>query len=319
MKIRNYFFLSFLCVVSFSTLAVGQVSDAHGDLPQAPNPLFSQNIPYSRVIAPFDVEVSYNQTVHIIFPSIIRYVDLGSASVIADKANSAENVLRVKANIENFTGNTSLSVITDDGAYYSFNLRYSPTPRMLSFEMGDILSERKMVTNPDNRTDIFFGELQGEAPALVKLYMRSIYENNERRLNSVGVVEQNVGFGLNGVYANNSLMYLHTYIRNNSNVPYRIDRVSFRIVDKIGGDQTAMQDVDLKPLRTYNYSSNIGARTQVRTVFCLETIAIPQDKMLEITCYELGGSRTLTFYVNSRVLSRASGVEGLTIRGRARN
>lgn len=279
----------------------------------------TRSIPYSRVIKPFDIEVSYDKTVHLIFPSIIRYVDLGSLNIIADKANSVENVLRVKANEENFTGTTSLSVITDDGAYYSFNVVYSPSPRMLSIEMGDILEQGTSVTTPDNRTDLFFGELAGEAPAVVKMIMRAVYENNRHELNNYAVREQNVVFGLHGLYSYNGLMYFHIYLRNDSNVSYNIDRVVFRIIDKKGTNTTAMQEVAVQPLRTYNFANMVDGQKQARTVYCLESIAIPQDKLLEISCYELNGGRTLSFFIPSKILGNALSIDQLKMRGPDRN
>lgn len=51
---------------------------------------------FNRMIPPYALEVTFSKTVHIIFPSAIRYVDLGSADLLAAKADGAENVLRVK-------------------------------------------------------------------------------------------------------------------------------------------------------------------------------------------------------------------------------
>jgi hypothetical protein len=52
---------------------------------------------FNRMIPPYALEVTFSKTVHIIFPSAIHYVDLGSADLLAAKADGAENVLRVKA------------------------------------------------------------------------------------------------------------------------------------------------------------------------------------------------------------------------------
>ncbi|MBR1644037.1 MAG: DUF4138 domain-containing protein, partial [Bacteroidales bacterium] len=57
------------------------------------------------------------------------FVDLGSANIIAGKADGAENVIRVKAAKRGFKGETNMSVITEDGAYYSFNVKYAREPR----------------------------------------------------------------------------------------------------------------------------------------------------------------------------------------------
>ncbi len=50
-------------------------------------------------IEPYRMEVTYDKTSHLIFPTAIRYVDLGSEYLIAGKAEDAENVLRVKASV----------------------------------------------------------------------------------------------------------------------------------------------------------------------------------------------------------------------------
>ena len=48
---------------------------------------------FDRMIPPHGLEVTYDKTVHILFPSAVRYVDLGSPNLIAGKADGAENVI----------------------------------------------------------------------------------------------------------------------------------------------------------------------------------------------------------------------------------
>ena len=50
--------------------------------------------PTNQIIAPHLIEVTFSKTVHILFPSEVKYVDLGSYDIIADKATGAENVVR---------------------------------------------------------------------------------------------------------------------------------------------------------------------------------------------------------------------------------
>ncbi len=56
---------------------------------------------FDRMIPPYALEVTFYKTVHIIFPSAIRYVDLGSSDLLAAKADGAEN-MRVKAAVSFF-------------------------------------------------------------------------------------------------------------------------------------------------------------------------------------------------------------------------
>ena len=51
----------------------------------------------SQIVAPYDIEVTYNKTVHVLFPAAVQYVDLGSNDIIAGRASGAENVVRIKS------------------------------------------------------------------------------------------------------------------------------------------------------------------------------------------------------------------------------
>ncbi|WP_408582991.1 DUF4138 domain-containing protein, partial [Myroides odoratimimus] len=58
-----------------------------------------------------------NKTTHILFPSSIEYVDLGSSEIIASKVEATSNVLRLKT-VKEAIKPTNFSVITNDGKYY---------------------------------------------------------------------------------------------------------------------------------------------------------------------------------------------------------
>ena len=42
-------------------------------------------------IIPYKIEVTFGKTVHILFPSEVRYVDLGSNNIIADRKSTRLN------------------------------------------------------------------------------------------------------------------------------------------------------------------------------------------------------------------------------------
>ena len=66
----------------------------------------SRKIGFSQMIPPHGLEITYDKTVHIIFPSPVRYVDLGSPNLIAGKADGAETVrtMRWKSTCRNSPG-----------------------------------------------------------------------------------------------------------------------------------------------------------------------------------------------------------------------
>ena len=138
----------------------------------------TKKLPYRQMVTPYGVQVTFAKTVHIIFPSAVKYVDLGSNYIIAGKADGAENVVRVKATTEGFPGETNFSVICEDGSFYSFNAKYVHEPEMLNIEMKDFLENEDTTDFSHTRMNIYFRELGNESPLLVKLIMQSIYKNN---------------------------------------------------------------------------------------------------------------------------------------------
>lgn len=273
----------------------------------------SKAIPEGRVVLPYGLEVTFEKTVHLIFPSAIRYVDLGSNNLIAGKAEDAENVLRVKAAVRNFETETNLSVICEDGSFYSYNVKYAEEPEKLNVEMKDFLypGEGRL---PSNRADIYFKELGNESPVLVKLMMQTIYKHNKRTVKHIGARHFGMQFLLRGLYAHNGLLFFHVVIGNQTNMPCSVDFITFKVVDKKVAKRTAIQEQVLQPLRACHQVAWVRGKTSERTVFALEQFSLPEDKQLEVTLYERNGGRTLTFRVQQEDLLRAERIDNLKLR-----
>ena len=109
----------------------------------------TKKLMFDRMIPPHGLEVTYDKTVHILFPAAVRYVDLGSPNLIAGKADGAENVIRVKATVKNFRNETNMSVITEDGSFYTFNVKYADEPLILNVEMKDFIHDGSTVNRPN--------------------------------------------------------------------------------------------------------------------------------------------------------------------------
>lgn len=280
-----------------------------GDLYQG----MSRSVPNGRVVLPYGLEVTFEKTVHLIFPAAIRYVDLGSQNIIAGKADDAENVLRVKAAVREFETETNMSVICEDGSFYAFNVKYADEPEKLSMEMKDFLSPTEGRL-PSNRADIYFKELGSESPILVKLIMKSIYQNDKRIIKHVGAKQFGMRFLLRGLYAHNGLLYFHVRMDNESNMPYAVDFITFKVVDKKVAKHTAIQERMLQPLRAFHQVMWIGAGRSERIVFALEQFTLSEDKQLEVTLYERNGSRTLTFYVEPEDLLLTKKIDNLKLK-----
>lgn len=274
----------------------------------------TRKLPYRQMVTPHGVQVTFAKTVHIIFPSAVRYVDLGSNWIIAGKADGAENVIRVKATTEGFPGETNFSVICEDGSFYSFNARYAHEPEMLNIEMKDFLENGDTTDFSHTRMNIYFRELAGESPLLVKLIMQSIYKEDRREIRHLGCKRFGVQFLLKSVHSHNGLFYFHTETRNRSNVAFRTDFIRFKIVDKKVPKRTAIQERVIDPVRSYNEVLVTEGKSDVRTVYAVPQFTIPDDKLLVIELFEKDGGRHQTIRVENADLVAARQINELKIK-----
>ena len=312
--------LSVMLLASAMGTAFAQETDSNVALnPNSPltsGELFqgmSRAIPNGHVVLPYGLDVTFDKTVHLIFPAPIRYVDLGSNNLIAGKAEDAENVLRVKAAVKDFETETNMSVICEDGSFYAFNVKYADEPEKLSVEMKDFLSTTEGRL-PSNRADIYFKELGNESPVLVKLMMQTIYQNNRRTVKHIGAQQFGMKFLLRGLYAHNGLLYFHTRMENSTDMPYSVDFITFKVVDKKVVKRTAIQEQVLQPLRAYHQVMQVKGKDSEHSVFVLEQFALSEDKQLEVTLYERNGGRTLSFYVGQEDLLLAKKIDNLKLK-----
>lgn len=252
-------------------------------------------------IEPYKMEVTYDKTSHLIFPTAIRYVDLGSEYLIAGKAEDAENVLRVKASVRDFEPETNFSVITNDGRFYSFNVYYSSYPEAMSY---DLLTMQKAVDKA-NGNDVLFEELGSNSPSLAGLLLETIYKKDKRIVKHIGAKSFGIQFILKGIYIHNGKYYFHTELRNRTNVPFQIDFVNFKVVDKKVAKRTVVQERQMIPLRTYKPLDDIAGKTIEQNVFLLDQFTIADDKVLLIEIFEKNGGRHQTLQVENSDLIKA--------------
>ena len=280
----------------------------------APYDGLTRQLTFERMIPPHGLEVTYGKTVHILFPAEVRYVDLGSPNLIAGKADGAENVIRVKSTVKGFQGETNMSVITEDGCFYTFNVRYTDEPLLLNVEMTDIIHDGESANRPNNAQEVYLNELGSESPMLVRLIMKSIYRQDRRTVKHIGCKRFGVQYLLKGIYTHGGLIYFHTEIRNQSHIPFDVDYITFKIMDKKVAKRTAVQEQMVLPLRAQNYVTCVPGGKSERTVFAMSKFTIPDGKQLVVELCEKNGGRHQSFTIENEDLVRAREISELEVK-----
>lgn len=258
-------------------------------------------------LTPRTIEVGFTKTVHILFPAPVTYIDIGSMAIIAGKADGAENVVRVKAAVRDFAEETNLTVITEDGGFYTFDARYAENPSTSTIE---IAAAESPATQPASASEparadegrVLLREVGRERPATVKRVLSDIYRQNRVDVKGIHTRKYGVEVEVRGIYVHNDVIYLHVQIANNTNISFEVDYRRFVVADRKAAKRTVQQQRIIEPLRVCNDPSIVRGHQRQRIVFALPKLTLEEDKILLLEITEKDGARHQHLEISSKEL-----------------
>ena len=282
------------------------------------NPILTQSVSSTPYILPIDkssvrgsypLGISNRKTTHIIFPAKIREFDAGSVEVIAQIPETVPNILRVKAKEKLDFCETNMTVITEDGGFYSFLVRFQEDPEILNINIANNLM-----------ADNFTAKQKGMYRSPVVMLTDKPNEKNENELitechkvqklasnlRNIGASKMKLTCLLTGLYVKNQTIFFQMSVKNDSEIDYEIDFFKFYLRDKDLLKRMAAQEVELKPFTNYPKTlTTIRSNTEYTTVYALPLRTFPEDKVIEVELYEKEGGRHLRFQVESDIMLQA--------------
>ncbi len=267
-------------------------------------------------IRPLRIEAGFTKTVHILFPSPVTYIDIGSMDLIAGKADGAENVVRVKAAVRNFIAETNLTVITEDGGFFTFDVHYAENPAVSTVNLTVQEPQTKGVKEPTAAGDplspapvtksrVLLREVGREKPATVKRMLSDIYRQNRTDVKGIRTKKYGIEVEVLGIYVFNDVIYMHTCISNDTNISFEVDARRFIVADRKLTKRTAQQQTPLEILRVCNDPAVVRGHQRQRTVFALPKLTISDDKVLLLEIIEKNGARHQTVEIPAEELLEA--------------
>ncbi|MFP3599507.1 conjugative transposon protein TraN [Chryseobacterium sp. SIMBA_029] len=258
-------------------------------------------------LEPYKMEITYNKTTHLLFPSLIRYVDLGSNYLIASKADEIGNVLRIKSSVRDFDEETNFSVITQDGRFYTFDVLYSSYPQTLNYDL------LKLQRTTENRysTDVLFEELAGGPSSIIEDMMRTLYKNTKRTIKHISTKSFGIQFLLNSLYVDDGKFYFIIQLKNRSNINYNVDFINFKIADKKRLKRTVVQDKVLTPLRTYEPIHAVSHQSEAKAIYLMDQFTLLDGQVLEIEIFERNGGRHQKIRIKNTDLINAKIIQNI--------
>ena len=222
-------------------------------------------------IKPLDLQLGYNKTTNLIFPYAIKSVDRGSGDILVLKSSGSENVLQVKAGKTGFDP-TNLTVITADGKFYSFLVRYTENPLHLNLSFGV------------DSVDIF----------KLKAFLHITTQTELLKIS------------LRGIYIYRHLLWFRFDISNGSLIDFKPAYTRFFITDKEKLQRVAEQEIGLSPKFQVSFPQ-IPGKSKKSIAFAFDPFTLPKDKNLILEMSEDQGGRLLRLPIGYRALLCAKG------------
>lgn len=223
--------------------------------------------------------ISTEKTTSLIFPFAIRHVDRGSQSILAQQVKEVPTILLVKAASNSFS-ETNLSVVTEDGSIYAFDVCYEGKPGVL----------------------VHYFPINNKATTA--MYANGILDN-QRVTKGIEDHKWKTDAAITGIYIKSDVMFYQVSISNNSPVDYTIDLIRFYIRDKKKTKRTAVQETELKPVYIVGNTKLVKANSNAVLVFAVEKFTVPDAKYMAVQINEKNGGRHFTMRIKNRKIMKA--------------
>lgn len=238
------------------------------------------------------LQVTGNQTSSLVFAAPIKSVDRGSSAIVCKTIKGIDNVLKVKARDSAFVP-TNLTVYTDDGMIYNFEVRYNPNPEFLVLSFGPL--------DMRGSTVHFSGSEHTDTD--IRLLADSLAATRGFRFHPRAKVVSGMHLFMNGAYLSGDLLLIQYRVANHSRVRYDIDFIHYYVRDRHQQKRTIHMEKEIKPLYVaYSGPVQIENRKYITVVAAFEKFTIADNKLFVTEVYERNGDRRLICKMKGRHL-----------------
>lgn len=246
-----------------------------------------------------NVEISFYKTTSIVFPYPIKSMDKGSEEILVQKAKGVENILLLKAAVQNFR-QTNLTVVTSEGKLYGFTINYDELCPVLN-----LLADKSYTAG----TEVLFEASFENEKEIEKASARALHK--KKKLSGLSRSRYDIGLKVTGIFIKDDMMYFRLVLRNASQIGYRIDQLRFFIRDQARAARTASQEIELAPVYASALISEISEKSEATFVLVFPKFTIPEKKFLAVQLLESGGGRNLELDIRNRKLYDAAVLDSI--------
>ncbi|TXJ24852.1 MAG: DUF4138 domain-containing protein [Chitinophagaceae bacterium] len=252
--------------------------------------------PAAKRIASFPLSITTEQTTVLIFPSNVKSVDRGSASLLCKVVTEAPNVLKLKAANDSLT-DTNLNVFVADGTLFPFSVNYQKVPDLLTLDftlpkLSDNWHPVKISQYPLNEAEIQqFSDIVAGLPPFQR-------RPHSKRIGSMRAQ-------VSGKYYQQGILFFQFTLENQSQLPYELDFMRCYIRDNRSSRRSSDLEKEIKPLFVRWVGGNtISSHSQSQVVIAFDKFTIANNKHFSVEFFEKGGDRNMRIKIKGKQILR---------------
>lgn len=247
------------------------------------------------------IEMNADKVTQFIFPSAIASLKGGYLpSQILEEIN--ENVLYMQP-IGSFA-ETNLNVITSNGQYFHFILRYVQNTQKFSH----IIKESDAFYSKENSTID-----KSASKPLKNTFERQLKKTEVPSASIVKAILSESGYlacrnsvrykkmylTVRGIYVSNDKLYFRIMVENKSNISYDVDMISFLVKAQEKSRNATQESTQLFWTSVSGNDKSVPANGHQELVFEFDKFTIGSEKILNVEMVERSGERNLVLSIDN--------------------
>ncbi len=232
--------------------------------------------------------ISDVKTTHLLFEEQIKYLDIGSPYFVAD---TLSRMIRLKHIGEELIDSRSqisnLTVITEDGGYYSIALGYNRFANSVTYKLK----------KSDQIVSIFKKEkeLQKEKEDKQAAMCYQLARHSRNILNIKGGTKGDLRVEVAGIYYTNEKIAIRIELKNESSIDFDIDNILFRTkLNKRLSKDYLYQERVISPLFTCADTMEIIGNGQQTVTLLFDKFMLNENEKLAVDVFEEKGGRSVS-------------------------
>ncbi|WP_405208493.1 DUF4138 domain-containing protein [Aquimarina sp. LLG6339-5] len=237
------------------------------------------------------LEVSDIKTTHLIFDQKIKYLDVGSPYFVADTTQQMVKLKHIGQELVDVRSQVSnLTVITEDGGYYSIVLGFNRFLNNLTYRVKRTAEFADAVKTKAQK--------EKEESAIFESICKQLDRHSNNKIRIKNGRSGDIRIRVTGIFYIKEKIGLRLELQNESTIDFDIDHILFRtkLRKRLSKDYLYQERV-IQPINICTEDFEIIGNGRKNITLLFDKFMLNEKEKLSVDIFETNGGRSATLYI----------------------